>query len=247
VRLPPNTATDSLPLRRLSVILQYARPQPRTSAQSVSQCAVAPQMKKCSAPPVVVRHFTVHNAPFAKVSAIHSAKAPFGVCHRFAPFGFSKQALCKVPFRGQGLCRSFRALRPLRVLPVRSSHGTSFGAPPFFYSQSAPRCCVGSSAPPTPAAAGASRLCRARAWAYPSAPEGLPYTQALRILLHGGCATIAPAARARIPHGLAFDPSLFRADCAAQPLVSKGQALRVDKPRQMVAVLCHLVTRFLKP
>lgn len=139
-------------------------------------------MKKCFAPPVVVRHFTVHNAPFAKVSAIHSAKAPFGVCHRFAPCGFSKQALCKVPFRGQGLCRSFRALRPLRVLPVRSSHATSFGAPPSFFSQSASRCSVGSSAPPTPQRLALRAFAAALAWAYPSAPKGLPYTQAIAIL-----------------------------------------------------------------
>jgi hypothetical protein len=134
--------------------------------------------------------------------------------------------------------------RPPRALQPRHKlwHTT------VFYSQRALRVCsLRSFAPPTPAAAGASRLCRVWAWAYPSAPKGLPYTQALAILQRGGFVTIAPAARARIPLGLALNPSLFRADCAAQPLVGKGQALRVDKPRQLVATLCRLVTRFLKP
>jgi hypothetical protein len=81
------------------------------------------------------------------------------------------------------LPRPTSASRPPRALQPRHKlwHTT------IFYSQRALRVCsLRSFAPPTPAAAGASRLCRVWAWAYPSAPKGLPYTQALTILQRGG-------------------------------------------------------------
>ena len=52
-------------------------------------CVPAPRRRKPHAS-------LLHNAAFCKVSASHYAKASFCVCHRFAPFGFAKQALCKV-------------------------------------------------------------------------------------------------------------------------------------------------------
>ena len=52
-------------------------------------CVPAPRRRK---PPASL----LHNAAFCKVSASRCAKASLGVRHRFAPFGFAKQALCKV-------------------------------------------------------------------------------------------------------------------------------------------------------
>ena len=43
----------------------------------------------------------LHKAPFPKVRGSRYAKAPLDAPHRCAPFGYRKQALCKVAYAGQ--------------------------------------------------------------------------------------------------------------------------------------------------
>lgn len=96
-------------------------------------CVPAPRRRKPHAS-------LLHNAAFCKVSASHYAKASFCVCHRFAPFGFAKQALCKVACAsgasslpatgyGRGVPRPPRPRLP----------GFPRGVPAFFLSQCASR------------------------------------------------------------------------------------------------------------
>ncbi len=49
-----------------------------------------------AAPPLRPPAALLHKAPFHKVRCSRCAKAPLGAPHRCAPFGFMKQALCKV-------------------------------------------------------------------------------------------------------------------------------------------------------
>ena len=96
-------------------------------------CVPAPRRRKPHAS-------LLHNAAFCKVSASHYAKASFCVCHRLAPFGFAKQALCKVACAsgasslpatgyGRGVPRPPRPRLP----------GFPRGVPAFFLSQCASR------------------------------------------------------------------------------------------------------------
>jgi hypothetical protein len=54
-----------------------------------------------SALPLQPHASLLHKAPFPKVRGSRCAKAPLGAPHRCAPFGYRKQALCKVACAGQ--------------------------------------------------------------------------------------------------------------------------------------------------
>ena len=54
-----------------------------------------------AAPPLRLHASLLHKAPFPKVRGSRYAKAPLDAPHRCAPFGYRKQALCKVAYAGQ--------------------------------------------------------------------------------------------------------------------------------------------------
>lgn len=64
----------------------------------------------------------LHKAPFCQACASRYAKASLGVTRRCAPFGFTKQALCKVAFAGGG-CVSRRCF-PVALRPAHRQLGT---------------------------------------------------------------------------------------------------------------------------
>ena len=74
----------------------------------------------------------LHKAAFWQVPGSRCAKAPLGARHRFAPFGLSKQALCKVAFAGYG-CVS-RPRFPVAGAPYARSPEHPCGVLGFGYS-----------------------------------------------------------------------------------------------------------------
>lgn len=155
-------------------------------------CVPAPRRRKPHAS-------LLHNAAFCKVSASHYAKASFCVCHRFAPFGFAKQALCKVACAsgasslpatgyGRGVPRPPRPRLP----------GFPRGVPAFFLSQCASRRWPlrGLFSPAHPGAGPCASRTWPRAWRPVRPPGGsLPQARVSRRALAG-------VARARCALGL---------------------------------------------
>lgn len=77
----------------------------------------------CGTRPLRPHAALLHKAALHKVVASHCAKAPFCVAYRFAPCGFTQQALCKVAFAGGGrtavgATRSVPALRAADCTPL---------------------------------------------------------------------------------------------------------------------------------
>ena len=137
----------------------------------------------CSVRPLRPPASLLHNAAFCEVVASRCAKAPLGAGHRFAPSGFTKQALCKVAFAGDertavGASRSLarptrRHLRALVGVCLHLCIGQALRA---VLSVSGLRPVILCVPPPTRW----PRRCAALAlrWVCPSAPKGLPQPSA---------------------------------------------------------------------